>query len=82
MTFDINEEKKYSDLRNNAILPEFQSHGIGKMQYNKVLDIFIEKSLNYAMVTTGYDDNEKARASYEKVGFKKVKSSIKYFQKL
>ncbi len=82
-TFNIDTEKKIGEICNNAVLPEFQGRGIGKMQHRKILDIFREKGLRYAIVTTGLDKGHaNARASYEKIGFKRMKWSVTYFQEL
>ena len=82
-SFYINEEKKYGEITNNAVHPEYQGLGIGKLQHNKLLEIFRKKGMKHAMVTTGLDKaHEKARISYEKVGFRPMRSSVTYFQKL
>jgi len=48
-----------------------------------VLEIFKEKRMLYAEVTTGLDEAyTPARVAYEKVGFKPIFSSIRYCKKL
>lgn len=82
-SYQINEEKMIGEISNNAIHPDYQGLGIGKMQHNKLLEIFSSKNMKFAIVTTGLDEaHAKARASYEKAGFKPMRSSITYFQKL
>ena len=82
-SFNINEEKKYGVIGNNAVLPEYQGYGIGKLQHNKALEVFRANGMKYAMVTTGLDKaHEKARMSYEKTGFEPITSSVTYLQKL
>ncbi|MDZ4197689.1 MAG: GNAT family N-acetyltransferase, partial [Kiritimatiellia bacterium] len=79
-TFDMDPAAGIGEIGNNAVSPEFQGRGIGKQLHQRVLDIFREQGLVYALVTTGYEDagHQSARASYEKVGFKKVKTSVTY----
>ena len=83
-TFDMNKETGIGEICNNAVTPDCQGMGIGSAQHNEVLKIFRRYGMKYAIVNTGYEDegHAKARASYEKVGFRKMKSSITYSQKL
>jgi len=82
-SYQLNEEKMIAEISNNAIHPDYQGLGIGKMQHNKLLEIFSSKGMKFAIVTTGLDEaHAKARASYEKAGFKPMRSSVTYFQKL
>ena len=82
-SYQLNEEKFYGEIGNNAIHPDYQGFGIGKMQHNKLLEIFAQKGMKFAIVTTGLDESHaKARASYEKAGFQAMRSSVTYFQKL
>ncbi len=83
-TFSINKENGIGEIGNNAVLPEFQGMGIGKLLYKNILDVFRQKKLLYAVVSTGYEDegHASARAAYEKAGFKKMKTSITYSLKL
>lgn len=83
-TFFINEKSGLGEIGNNAVAPEYQGMGIGKVLYNHVIAVFRERGLVYATVSTGYEDtgHANARAAYEKVGFKKMKTSITYSLKL
>lgn len=83
-TFLIDEAAGLGEVGNNAVAPEFQGKGIGKLLYKHVIDIFRQKNLVYATVTTGYEDegHASARAAYEKSGFKKMRTSITYSIKL
>ena len=83
-TFNINEEVGLGEIGNNAVYPQYQGAGIGKLLYKHVIEIFKARGLVYATVTTGYEDSghAKARAAYEKVGFKKMRTSITYSMKL
>jgi N-acetylglutamate synthase-like GNAT family acetyltransferase len=79
-TFHVNCETGIGEIGNNAVNPDYQGFGVGKVLYNKVLKIFREHGMKYAIVSTGYEDpgHAKARACYEKIGFEKFKSSITY----
>lgn len=82
-SFSVDEKKKIGEIGNNAVLPELQGYGIGRLQHEKVLDMFRKNGLRYATVSTGLDEgHKKARVSYEKNGFKRMKWSITYFQEL
>ena len=83
-TFSIDNKLGLGDIGNNAVRPEYQGNGVGKALYNRVIEIFKEQGLVYATVSTGYEDSghAKARAAYEKVGFRKMRTSITYSMKL
>jgi ribosomal protein S18 acetylase RimI-like enzyme len=79
-TFTMNRETGIGEIGNNAVAPDFQGMGIGSALHNKVLEIFRHNGMKYAIVSTGYEDegHARARASYEKVGFKKMQTHISY----
>jgi len=83
-TFTLKLETGIGEIGNNAVEPDCQGMGIGSAQHNKVLEIFRQHRMKYAIVGTGYEDegHAKARASYEKVGFKKLTTSVTYSLKL
>jgi ribosomal protein S18 acetylase RimI-like enzyme len=83
-TFTIDIETGIGELGNNAVPPEFQGKGIGKLLYKQIFDIFRKKGILYAIVGTGYEDegHANARAAYEKAGFKKMRTSVTYSMKL
>ena len=80
----INLETGIGEIGNNAVLPEFQGNGVGKMLHEKILELCRQRGLLYATVSTGYEDegHAAARAAYEKTGFTKMKTSITYSIKL
>jgi GNAT superfamily N-acetyltransferase len=83
ITYNLFERKKLGIIGNNAIHPKYQGKGLGTKQYQRVLEIFKEKGMSYAEVTTGLDEAyAPARVAYEKVGFKPIFSSIRYCKKL
>ena len=82
-SFYLDMDKMIGVIGNNAVAPEYQGHGIGQMQHRQVLEIFKQKGMLYATVTTGLDDGHaKARKSYERAGFKRMTWNISYFQEL
>lgn len=84
ISFSIDYETSIAEIGNNAVDPKYQGKGIGKYLYKYVLNILKNDNFKYVTVTTGYEDpgHSKARASYEKVGFKKMRTSITYSLKL
>ena len=83
ITYNLFERKKLGIIGNNAILPKYQGRGLGTKQYQKVLEIFSESGMLYAGVTTGSDKSHaSARAAYEKVGFKPMIRTVRYYRKL
>lgn len=69
-TFLIDPEKSMGIVGNNAVHPEAQGRGFGKMLHQAVLDDFRKRGLKYAQVLTGLDPaHDAARGSYLKAGF-------------
>lgn len=83
-SYEMNKETGLGTVGNNAVAPEFQGMGIGAAMQRKILEIFRQNNLKYATVSTGYEDDGHAgaRANYEKIGFKKTKTSVLYSLKL
>ena len=82
ITYNLFEQRKAGVIGNNAIRPKYQGKGLGTKQYQKVLEIFREKGMIYAEVVTGADmAHAPARTAYERVGFKPVVYSVRYYQK-
>jgi ribosomal protein S18 acetylase RimI-like enzyme len=83
ITYNLFERKKLGIIGNNAIHPKYQGRGLGTKQYLRVLEIFRKNGMLYAEVTTGSDESHaRARAAYEKVGFKPVSRSVRYCREL
>ena len=83
IAYNLFQGKKLGIIGNNAILPKYQGRGLGTKQYRKVLEIFRENGMLYAGVTTGSDKSHvSARAAYEKVGFKPMIHTVRYYRKL
>ncbi len=67
----------------NAIDPDYQGRGLGKAQYQYLLNWARENGFRYARVGTGLDDCfAPARAAYEKAGFNLAIPSVTYYCKL
>ena len=82
-SFHIDEKRGIGTLGNNAVRPEAQGRGIGSRQHKAVLELFREKGLVYAVVLTGLDPaHAPARASYEKMGFRPMMETVKYYREV
>lgn len=69
-TFLLDPEKSLGIIGNNAVHPDAQGKGFGKMLHHAVLDEFRKRGLEYAQVLTGLDPaHDAARGSYLKAGF-------------
>lgn len=69
-TFLIDPEKSMGIIGNNAVHPDAQGKGFGKMLHLALLDEFRKRGFQYAQVLTGLDPaHDKARGSYLKAGF-------------
>jgi len=69
-TFLIDLEKTLGIIGNNAVHPDAQGKGFGKMLHLALLDEFRKRGLKYAQVLTGLDPaHDAARSSYLKAGF-------------
>jgi len=78
-TFKIDEDRRIAEIGNNAVLPERQGQGIGTFQHRKVLEVLRARGMTHVMVQTGLDEGHAAaRASYERIGFKPIKSGVTY----
>ncbi len=79
-TFSLDAGRKVGTLCNNAVDPSFQGQGIGSQQHEAVLECMRAAGMKVALVGTGYDDrgHARARASYEKAGFRRISASATY----
>ena len=69
-TFLIDAEKSLGVIGNNAVHPDAQGRGFGKMLHHALLDEFRKRGFKYAQVLTGLDPaHDAARGSYIKAGF-------------
>ena len=83
ITFRVDSAKSMGIIGNNAVAPEAQGNGIGTIMYNYVLEVFRERGLKYASVTTGLDEGHaSARRAYEKAGFDITRSDVTYYKYL
>jgi len=69
-TFLADPEKSMGIIGNNAVHPDAQGKGFGKMLHCALLDEFRKRGFQYAQVLTGLDPaHDAARGSYLKSGF-------------
>jgi GNAT superfamily N-acetyltransferase len=69
-TFLLDPEKSLGIIGNNAVHPNVQGRGFGKLLHHTLLKEFRERGLKYAQVLTGLDPaHDAARGSYMKAGF-------------
>ena len=83
VTFYADEASGIGEIGNNAVHPDFQGRGIGTRQCERILEIFREKGVKFARVSTGLDDaSAPARRQYEKAGFTHQTSTVTYYVQL
>lgn len=81
--YDIDYKLSLGELHENAVSYDMRGLGIAGKMHHAILDLFKEKKLKYAKVTTGLDDGHApARRAYEKLGFKLNLPKVLYYQKL
>jgi ribosomal protein S18 acetylase RimI-like enzyme len=78
-SYYINEELKIGDIGNNAVVPEFRGMGVATALIGKIIEIFRERGVCLATVTTLENDTP-ARHVYEKNGFEEIRKSVNYAQ--
>ena len=77
----VDERRKVGTVGENAVDPAFRGHGIGTALQRRVQQVFRERGMRYAHVTTMVHDHP-ARRVYEKMGFEEYARSIHYFMEL
>jgi ribosomal protein S18 acetylase RimI-like enzyme len=83
VSFRLDQQRRIGHIGNNGVDPRFQGRGIGTRMYERVLEIFRELGMRFAEVSTGSDDAaSRARRAYEKIGFRPLSSSVRYFREL
>lgn len=83
LTFHVLESQSLGEIGNNAVHPDWQGHGIGARQCERVLALFRQLGLAAATVQTGLDDGHgPARSMYVKAGFDHSTPNIRYYMKL
>jgi ribosomal protein S18 acetylase RimI-like enzyme len=82
-TFTLDYESKMGTISNNATDPDCGLKGIGQQMYSAILDRFRQKGMVSARVSTGLDEGHvRARAAYERAGFKQGLPSVTYYMEL
>ncbi|MGI5817670.1 MAG: GNAT family N-acetyltransferase [Armatimonadota bacterium] len=65
--------REVGTIHYNAVDPDFQGHGVGTAQVERVVEIFREARMKIACVGTGLNEGHApARRMYEKAGFEPV----------
>jgi ribosomal protein S18 acetylase RimI-like enzyme len=83
VSFRLDRQRRIGHIGNNGVAPRYQGQGIGTRMYQHVLGIFREAGMRFAEVTTGAgDEASRARRAYEKVGFRPLTTSVRYFREL
>lgn len=83
VSFRLDQQRLIGQIRNNGVDPRFQGQGIGTRMYEHVLEIFRGTGMKFAEVTTGSDGAaSRARRAYEKIGFRPISTSVRYFREL
>jgi ribosomal protein S18 acetylase RimI-like enzyme len=83
ISYRLDRRRLIGTIGNNGVDPQHQGQGIGTWMYKQVLAIFRASGMRFADVSTGLDvAAARARRAYEKVGFKPLTSSVRYFQEL
>ena len=83
VSFRLDRRRLIGTIGNNGVDPRFQGRGIGSRMYAHALDLFRQAGMRFAEVTTGLgDEAAPARRAYEKVGFRPLTRSVRYFQEL
>jgi GNAT superfamily N-acetyltransferase len=81
--YRVNPAKKLGHISLNAVDPDLRGKGIAPKMYEFVKEKMREEGMLYATVHTGLDDGHApARRAYEKVGFKRGRPSVDYYQEL
>jgi GNAT superfamily N-acetyltransferase len=83
VTYTLDRERRIGTIGNNAVAPGHAGRGIGSAQYERVLQVFRDEGMEYAVVVTGLDEaHAPARRAYEKAGFVQVLPHVEYMRRL
>jgi len=83
VSYRLDHQRQIGTIGNNGVDPRFQGRGIGTRMYERVLEICRDAGMRFAEVTTGSgDEASRARRTYERVGFRPLTTSIRYFREL
>ncbi len=78
-TMSLDAERGIAEIGNNAVHPEFQGKGIGKMMQQEIMRRMIESGFKKFKVNTLSNDIA-AQKVYEKLGFEKIITGIYYLK--
>ncbi len=79
-SFYVNAQTRVGEIGNNAVIPEYQSQGIGTQLYDHVLTQMRAAGMDAARVSTGGDaSHAPARRAYEKAGFTRAIPEVTYY---
>jgi len=79
----IDDAKKVGTIEENAVNPKFRALGIAQKMYDFVFDKMRQEGMVCAMVSTGLDEaHAPTRRAYEKAGFDRSLTSVRYYREL
>ena len=78
-TMSLDDERGIAEIGNNAVHPEFQGKGIGKMMQREIMRRMKENGFDKFKVNTLSNDIA-AQKVYEKLGFEKIVTGIYYLK--
>jgi len=78
-TMSLDYERDIAEIGNNAVHPDFQGKGIGKMMQQEIMRRMIENGFEKFKVNTLSNDIA-AQKVYEKLGFEKIITGIYYLK--
>ncbi len=80
ISFWLDQQSGVGEIGNNAADADSGLKGIGQMMYRAVLSHFQANGIKVACVSTGLDPaHERARKAYQRAGFTKNLTSIRYY---
>lgn len=81
--YKVDKEKKLGMVEENAVAFAYRGMGIAQKMYDRVFSEMRREGMKYTMVETGLDEaHASARRAYERAGFDKSVSCVRYYTEL